>query len=486
MSVRAAKDKAGANALLAVLCLAQFMLILDVAVVAVAVPPIQDDLGVAPADAQWISTAYALAFGGFLIVAGRAADLFGARRVFLVGVLGFVAASLGCGLAQNSAQLLLTRGAQGLAAAVVSPAALALLLAGFAEGPERNRALGVWGAVASGGAVAGQLVGGLIADLLDWRWIFLINAPVGLGVIVLGLRLLARDRPNAAARLDLPGAVLLTGGLVMAVFSVSGAAERGLDAVVAASAAAGLLALLAFVAVERRVAGRGGEPIVRFGLFENRHARYGNAFCLTSAALVGAVVFLTTLYMQRVLGLSPLEAGLGFAPVTATIAVVSSYSARIVGRLGLRATMLAGAVLAASGVALLAFVPADGAYLANVLPGLMLVGVGSGGSLAPAMAAATTGVADDERGMAAGVLNTSLQIGGALGTAVLVSVAVAASAAGATADGSTVEALTAGYRTGFRWAATLPPLMVISALALPAVGAAKATRRDGPGRPERP
>ncbi|MDQ3237195.1 MAG: MFS transporter, partial [Actinomycetota bacterium] len=195
------------NTLLIVLCLAQFMLILDVAVVAVAVPSIQDDLGVAPADLQWISTAYALAFGGFLILAGRLADLVGARRVFLIGVFGFVLASLACGLAQSGAQMLISRGAQGLAAATVSPAALTLLTRSFSEGSERNRALGVWGAVASGGAVAGQLLGGLITHLLDWRWIFFINVPIGVGVIAQGSRLLARDRLSADARLDFAGAV---------------------------------------------------------------------------------------------------------------------------------------------------------------------------------------------------------------------------------------------------------------------------------------
>ncbi len=450
------------TALLAVLCLAQSMLILDVAIVAVAVPSIQDDLAVAAADLQWISTAYALAFGGFLIVAGRAADLWGTRRLFLVGVFVFVVASLGCGLAQDTSQLLLSRGAQGLGAAIVSPAALGLLTGSFPEGAERNRALGVWGAVASGGAVAGQLLGGLITDLLDWRWIFLINVPVGIGVIALGIRLLARDRSTTSGRLDLTGAVLLTGGLVLSIFAISGAAERGVDTVVSASGLAGLLALLAFVAVERLVA----EPIVRFGLFTNRHVRYGNVISLLNAATVGGVVFLTTLYLQRVLGLSPLQVGLGFAPVTLSIAVVSSYVAKVIGRLGLRTTLLSGTTLMAVGVLSLTFVSTGGSYLLNVLPGLMLVGIGSGLSYAPAMIAATTGVAPKEQGLASGVLNTSLQIGGALGLAVLVSVAVAATGA---ADIPSGEALTAGYRAGFRWAVVLPPLIFLSALALPAV-----------------
>ncbi|MGI8911841.1 MAG: MFS transporter [Rubrobacteraceae bacterium] len=459
-----AKRGTRSNVLLAVLCMAQFMLILDVAVVAVAVPSIQDDLRVAPVDLQWISSAYALAFGGFLIVAGRGADLLGARRVFLAGVLGFVVASLGCGMAQDTVQLVLARGAQGLAAAVVSPAALALLTGSLAEGPERNRALGIWGAVASGGAVAGQLLGGLITDLLDWRWIFFINVPVGVCVIVLGSKLLARDRPSARARLDLAGAALLTGGLVLVVFAISNLAERGLEITEIAFGVGGLLALAAFVVVERRTAGRGGDPIVRFGLFENRHVRYGNLICLLSAAAVGVVIFLTTLYLQRVLGLSPLQVGLGFAPVTLAIAIVSGYIARIIERLGLRTTLLIGNLLMTAGVVLLAFVSADGSYFTHALPGLMLVGVGSGFSYAPAMIAATTGVAEGEQGLASGILNTSFQVGGALGVAILVSVAVAAT------DGAGVpaaEALTAGYRAGFRWAVALPLLIVVAALALP-------------------
>ncbi len=450
------------NTLLVVVCLAQFMLILDVAVVAVAVPSIQDDLGVAGADVQWISTAYALAFGGFLIVAGRLADLVGARRVFLIGVFGFVIASLACGLAQGPAQLLLSRGAQGLAAAIVSPAALALLTTNFPEGAERNRALGVWGAVAAGGAVAGQLLGGLLTDLLDWRWIFFINVPIGFAVIALGSRLLARDRPSTGPRLDLAGAALLTGGLVLCVFAISSAAERGFESVVSAFGLAGLLALLAFVAVERLVA----EPIVRFGLFANRHVRYGNVICLLSAAIGSVVVFLSTLYLQHVLELSPLEVGLGFAPVTLSIVVVSSYTARVVERLGLRTTLLAGSLLMTSGLALLAFVSAEGSYLVDALPGLMLVGVGSGLSYAPSMIAATAGVTKDEQGLASGILNTSLQLGGAVGVAVLVSVAVAATGE---AGAPPAEALTDGYRAGFRWAVALPLLIFVSALALPAV-----------------
>lgn len=461
---RDAGGRTRSNVLLAVLCLAQFMLILDVAVVAVAVPSIQDELGVAPADLQWISSAYALAFGGFLIVAGRVADLLGTWRVFLVGVFGFVVASLGCGMAQDTVQLVLARGAQGLTAAIVSPAALALLTGSFAEGAERNRALGIWGAVASGGAVAGQLLGGLITDLLDWRWIFFINVPIGVCVIALGSRLLARNRPSAGTRLDLAGATLLTGGLVLLVFAVSNLAEQGLDAAGIASGVGGLLALAAFVVVERRIAERGGEPIVRFGLFENRYVRYGNVICLLSAAAVGVVIFLTTLYLQRVLGLSPLQVGLGFAPVTLAIAVISSYIARIIERLGLRTTLFIGTLLMTVGVVLLAFVSADGSYLTHALPGLMLVGVGSGFSYAPSMIAATTGVAEGEQGLASGILNTSLQISGALGVAVLVSVAVAATGE---ADIPTAEALTVGYRVGFRWAVALPLLIFLATLALP-------------------
>jgi len=452
----------GTTALLVVLCLAQFMLVLDVAVVAVAIPSIQDDLAVAAADLQWISTAYALAFGGFLIVAGRAADLWGARRLFLIGVSVFVVASLGCGLAQDTSQLLLARGAQGLGAAIVSPAALSFLTGSFPEGTERNRALGVWGAIASGGAVAGQLLGGIITDLLDWRWIFLINVPIGIGVIALGIRLLSHARSTTRRRLDLAGATLLTGGLVLSVFAISSAAERGVDTVVTTSGLAGLLALLAFVTVERLVA----EPIVRFGLFANRHVRYGNVISLLNAATTTVVVFLTTLYLQRVVGLSPLQVGLGFAPVSLSIAVVSSYVAKVIGRLGLRTTLLSGTTLMAGGVLALTFVSAEGSYLRNVLPGLMLVGIGAGLSFAPAMIASTTGVAPKEQGLASGILNTSLQLGGALGLAVLVSVAVAATGE---ADVPSAEALTAGYRAGFRWAVTLPLLIFLSALALPAV-----------------
>lgn len=426
--------------LLALLCLAQFMLILDVAIVAVALPPIQADLDLAPADMQWVTTAYALTFGGFMVVAGRAADLYGARAAFLAGIALFVAASAACATAQSGTTLLIARGVQGLGAAIVSPAALALLTGAFAEGVARNRAFAAWGAVASIGATAGQLVGGVITDALDWRWIFLVNVPVGVGLVLAGRRLLP-TLPRVQARLDLPGATLLTAGLVALVYATAQAGKDGLDGPVLALAAGGGLLLGAFAVVERRVAA----PMLRFELFASRHVRRANAVMFLNAGAVGAVVFLTTIYLQRTLELSPLQTGLAFAPVTAAIALISTRTAALVGRYGVRAVVSAGMTIVLAGAIVLTFVSPDGSYVADVLPGLALVGIGSGLSFAPAMSAATTGIGDDERGAATGVASTSPQLGQAILLALLTAIAFGANGTTA-ASLADVDALADGLR----------------------------------------
>ncbi|WP_344967932.1 MFS transporter [Streptosporangium fragile] len=442
--------------LLAVLCTAQIMLVLDLVVVTVALPSIRADLGVAEADLQWVVTAYGLAYGGFMITAGRVGDLFGHRRVLVAGLVVFTAASALAGLAGSPAVLFAARALQGVGGALVSPTALALVATAFAEGDARNRALGVWGAVGSAGATGAALVGGLLTDLVHWRAIFMINLPVGAAVILAVLRLVGDHRPGGPRRLDLTGAALLTGGAVLLVAAVTRAAE-GPTAAVWAMAAASVAMLAVFAVVERRVA----EPVVKLSMLADPNVRYGNLICALSAAAALVTQYFTTLSLQNVAGLSPLQTGLAFAPVTAIIVVVSGRVGALVARFGVRRMLAGGAAVTALGLLVLGLAP-PGALWTGVLPGLLLGGLGAGLMYAPSMIVSTTGVADGDQGLASGLLNTSFQLGGPLGLAVLNAVA-AAVAGGATG----AQALTDGYRAAFLWSLALPTLIAAAVAALP-------------------
>ncbi|BCJ66649.1 MFS transporter [Polymorphospora rubra] len=443
------------------LCLAQFMLILDVAVVAVAMPTVQGDLGIAPGDLMWIGTAYSLTFGGFLVVAGRLADLLGARRMVLIGLAVFALGSLGCGVAVNGWTLFVSRALQGIGAAMISPAALSLVMTSFGEGAGRAKALGMWGAVSAGGGVVGQLLGGVLTDLASWRLIFLINLPFAALVVFAVLRQVAADRPGKSqGRTDLTGAGLLTGGMVLLV-AAAGQAANGFGPFVAVSALAGLAVLVAFLLVERRVA----NPIVPLGLFSNRHVSLGNVICFASAGATMGTVFFAALVMQQVLGASALVAGLSFAPVSAVITIVALKSGAAVARFGVKAVLLVSAALNALGMILLASAPADGSFLLNVVPGLVVFGIGGGLGFAPAMFVATTGVANEQQGLASGLLSTAQQMGGVVVLAVLNLIVVRVIVANGGPESA--EAAMAGYRTGFLSALVLPALVAICVLALP-------------------
>ncbi|WP_083999575.1 MFS transporter [Actinomadura kijaniata] len=436
--------------LLVALCLAQTMLVLDAVVVTVALPAMRAGLGMAEAGQQWIVTAYGLAYGGFMIVAGRAGDLYGHRRVLVAGLVAFTAASLLAGAAPNAPTLVAARAAQGLGAALVSPAALALLTTTFAEGPARNRALGIWGAVASGGAAAAGLVGGLLTDLLHWRAIFLVNLPVGLLAVGAVLALAPAARPARAARPDLAGAVVLTSGAVLLAMGLSGAGALPL--------LAAPVLLAAFWAVQLRRDRRGADPLVKPALLANAHVRHGNLICVFTASAALVTQYFGTLYLQNAAGLSPLGTGLVFAPVTLVIVLISGRAAGLMARFGARALLLGGAAVTALGLALLALAPAFGGGWAVALPGLLLSGAGSGLSFAPSMAVATTGVADDDQGLASGLLNTAFQLGAPLGLAATGAVAAAATGPAAAAD---------GYRAAFWAALALPALAAVMTAALP-------------------
>ncbi|MGH2560610.1 MAG: MFS transporter [Thermomicrobiales bacterium] len=422
---------------MAILCSAQLMLIVDVVIVNVALPSIKRGLDIPDAQLQLTSIAYTLTFGSLLIVGGRAGDLFGRRRLLLAGIGVFTLASLFSGSSQEGWQLFASRALQGIGAAAISPNALALITSTFAEGSERNRALGVWAAVGSAGAVLGQVVGGLITDLAGWRWIFLINIPIGVVAMVAAIRYLPENRADVRPRLDLAGATLLAGGLAALTFALSRFAAERADALFVVAMASAMVLFAAFAMIERR----GREPLVRFGLFANRGVRIGNAVLALNAAALGGALFFTSLYLQLVLDYSPRAVGFAFAPITLIVLIVSPFAGKFAERIGVHNLLLAGAVLASAGLLYLTNVSASGSYATDVLPGLALLALASGLSFAPTYIAGTTGVAAEDQGLASGLLNTSQELGLAIGLALLASVA--------TVSAQSAETLTSGYRAGF-------------------------------------
>lgn len=432
---------------LALLCMAQFMLILDIAIVNVALPAIQTDLGFGRENLQLVVTAYTLSFGGLLLLGGRLADVLGRRRVFVAGLLLFTLASLGCGVARSDGMLVAARAVQGIGGALVSPAALALLITIYPEGPERNRALGVWSAVAAGGGAAGLLLGGALTDLTGWRSVFLVNVPLGALVALAAWRALSESRPARGGRIDLGGAVAATGGLIALVYGLSRGEQAGFgDPLVLGLLASGATLLAAFVVVERRVR----EPLVPFKLFRLPTLLGANMATLLLSAVVLGVNYFLTLYFQQVQGYSPLRTGVAFLPLTFAAALASGVAARLVGHVGARRLLLAAMLALAAGSATLAQISPGSTYVVGALPGLLLAAIGLGFGFTVGTLAATAGVAPQLQGVSSGIFNTSQQIGGALGLAVLATVAGAGT--GAAVDAST-ETLTAGFRAAF-WAMT--------------------------------
>ena len=407
---------------LVLVCLAQFMVILDATIVNVALPSIQTDLGMSSAGLQWVVNAYALLFGGFLLLGGRAGDLIGRKRVFLLGVVVFTLASLVCGLAQSEAWLIVARGVQGLGAALISPAALSIVTTTFKEGAERTKAMGVWAAIAVGGGAVGLLLGGVLTETLSWPWIFFVNGPVGVAAFVLSLGLVPESKDERPHRtFDLPGAVTVTAGLIALVWGIVRSGESGWgSAEVLGALATAVVLLLAFVVIE----GRSREPLVRLSIFTVRTVRGANVAMFIVAAGLFAMFFFNTLYLQRVLGYSPLEAGLAFLPFTLGIIVGAGLSQQLLPRIGAREVPLVGLVLAAAGVLLFLRLNAEGAsYLVDLLPGIMLTSVGMGLTFVPVTLVATSGIPGGDAGLASGLFNTSQQIGGALGLALLSTIA---------------------------------------------------------------
>lgn len=449
--------------ILALLCAGQFMVILDFSVVNIALPSMQRALGFTPATLQWVITAYALTTGGFLLLGGRAADLFGRRRMFIAGLALFTLASLAGGLAQSALWMIVARALQGLGAAIVAPSVLSLITTTFAEGPERNRALGVFGALASGGFAVGTILGGILTSALGWRWVLFINVPIGLAVVALS-PLLPESR-GARKRLDIPGAVTVTAGLASLVYALSEANTAGwLSArtIGLLAVAAALLAL--FVAIERRTA----DPLIRLGIFRLRNHVGADLTTLLFFAANGPMVYILTLYLQDVLHYSPVRTGLAFLPHALIAAVAANQVARLIVRVGVKPILAGGAIALAVGLLLLTRITPRDHYLTTVLPGTVLVGLGIACMIVAASIAATAGVEADEQGLASGLFNTALQVGAALGVAVLVAVATARTAAGAVTGQVVRNAdLVAGYRgaltvaVGFAVLALVVVLVVI-------------------------
>jgi EmrB/QacA subfamily drug resistance transporter len=431
---------------LALLCTVQFMVVLDVAIVNVALPSIQRDLGFSQENLQWVISAYALLFGGFLLLGGRAADLFGRRRVFRAGLIVFTVASLLSGLAWSEGALIGSRALQGLGSAIISPAALSILTTTFAEGRERNSALGAWGAIGAFGAVAGVLLGGILTDLLSWQWIFFVNLPVGVAAFAIAPLLLAESRDARGQSIDLPGAALVTGGLVVLVYALTQANGNGWGSARTIALFAAALALLtAFVAWESRTR----DPLLPLSIFRLRTLVGANLAGVMLGTIIFSMFLMLTLYMQQVLGYSPLRTGLGYLAVAGTAIVWSTVAAKLVTRVGVKPVLVAGMTFLAAGLTYFTRVSIGGSYLTDLLLGFLLIAIGMGFSFVPISIAALAGVQPSQAGLASGLINTSQQIGGALGIAVLSAIATSTTGSDLAGGGGRAFALVDGFHAAF-------------------------------------
>ena len=433
---------------LALLCLGAFMIVIDMTIVNVALPSIGADLGFADASLVWVVNAYLLTFGGCLLLGGRLGDLYGQRRVFLIGLAFFTLTSLVCGLARSQGLLVTARAVQGIGGAIVDSVSLSLIVSLFTAPAERAKAMGVYGFVCAGGGSVGVLAGGLLTSQLDWHWIFLVNAPIGAAVFVLCWKLLPADADvQRSGRLDVAGAVTITAALMLAVYAVIGGNEAGwLSLRTLGLLAVAAAMLLAFVAIESRVAA----PLVPLRLFRLPNIVTANIVGVLWSAGMFAWFFISALYLQLVLGYSAMEVGLAFLPSNLVMAALSlGASAWLVGRYGLRVPLAGGLALAALGLALFARAPVDGRYLTDVLPGMLLLGIGAGIAFNPLLLAAMSDVSEDESGLASGVVNTAFMMGGALGLAVLASFAASRTADLQGAGAALPAALAAGYSLAF-------------------------------------
>jgi EmrB/QacA subfamily drug resistance transporter len=463
---------------LLVLCLGVLMIVLDTTIVNVALPSIRTDLAFTETSLVWVVNAYMLTFSGSLLLGGRLGDLFGHRRLFLIGLTLFTLASLACGIATTQALLVAARAVQGLGGAVVSAVSLSLIMNLFTEPADRAKAMGVYGFVCAGGGSIGVLLGGLLTGTLSWHWIFLVNLPIGVAVYALCLALLPAARGESdGQRLDLAGAVTVTLALMFAVYAVVNGNEAGwLSAQTLGLLAAAAALLAAFLVIEARVR----HPLMPLSLFRLRNVAIANVVGVLWAAAMFAWFFISALYMQLALGYSPMQVGLAFLPANLIMAAFSlGLSARIVMRFGIRRPLVVGLLTATVGLALFARAPVDGDFALHVLPGMLLLGLGGGIAFNPLLLAAMSDVDPSESGLASGVVNTAFMMGGALGLAVLASLAAARTDALAAAGATPQAALTGGYHLAFMVGAVFAALAALGGVSMRARATDRAQQAQG-------
>ena len=463
------------TAVLLLACLAQFMVILDVSVVNVALPSIRRGLGFSEVDLQWVVNAYTVTFAGFLLLGGRAADLIGRRRVFVAGLLLFAASSLAGGLAQSTGWLIAARALQGLGGAIIAPASLSILTTTFDEGAARNRAVGIWGAMGGAGGAAGVLLGGILTDLLSWRWILFINVPIGIGAALLSLHYIsARQDEHRTGNFDLLGAITATAGLSVLVLGIVRTDTVGWgSSQTILILAAGLALIGVFLAIEGRFA---KAPLMPLRIYASRTLSAANVVIFLVGASVFAMWFFMSLYLQQVQGYSPLKAGLAFLPMTLCIIAGSTFASRAVTRFGPKRLLVTGMVFQTAGLLLFSDITPGGSYLSEVLAPSLLVAIGLGFAFVPATIAAVTGVAPHEAGLASGLVNTSRMVGGAVGLAILAALATSHTDHQLRHDGAHVtaqvahSALTSGFTLAFVIAGVFAAAgAVTAALGLPGI-----------------
>jgi EmrB/QacA subfamily drug resistance transporter len=431
-----------------VLCLGSFMIVLDTTIVNVALPSIREDLGFSPASLAWVVNAYMLFFGGFLLLGGRLGDLYGHRRLFAIGIAVFTAASLAAGISSSQAILIVARAAQGLGGAIVSAAGLSLMMSLFTEPAERAKAMGIVGFISAGGGSVGVLLGGILTSFFGWHSVFMVNIPVGIAVYALALRYVPTSRPAASGtRLDLAGAITVTASLMLAVYAIVNGNEAGWTSTQTLGLLGAAVVLLgSFFVIESRVS----DPLMPLDLFRRRNLATANVMGVLWAAAMFAWFFLSALYLQLVLHYEPLQVGLAFLPGNLVMAVFSvGISAKLVMRYGLRAPLATGLSLAGLGLLLLVRAPIDGNYLVDVFPSMVLLGVGAGIAFNPMIIVAMTDVEPERSGLASGLVNTSFMMGGALGLAVLASIAAARTGGALAAGVPQIAALNDGYHAAF-------------------------------------
>jgi EmrB/QacA subfamily drug resistance transporter len=416
VSAKATSRETNRWVVLVLVCLAQFMVVLDATIVNVALPSIQSDLHFSAGNLAWIINSYTLLFGGFLLLGGRAADLFGRKKIFLAGVILFSVASALCALATSQGMLIGFRGLQGLGAALVSPAALSIIMTTFADGAERTKALAAWGAIAASGSAFGLLLGGVLTESLSWQWIFLVNVPIGIGAFFASLRLVPESHGEGASGFDIFGALFVTGGLVSIVYAIVRAESDGWGSTATlAFGALGVVLLIAFVLVERVHK----HPLVRLGIFRKRSLTTANGVMILVMGGMFSMFFFATIYVQEVLGYSPIKSGLAFLPFTVGIIGGSIAAQQLIPRIGVKAQILFGLVLSAIGLLLMTRITPEGNYVTELLPAVAMIAIGMGNTFVPLTLLATTNVEGDDAGLASGLFNTSQQVGGALGLAIL-------------------------------------------------------------------